>query len=342
MKMSDSKTYLVCPLNWGLGHASRIVPIINQLLLDKHKVILCGDGYALDYLINEFPQCENETLKDLSIKFSPKGTILNLLKIIPQITYQITYEHFALKGLLKKHNIDVIISDNRYGLWNKSIHSIFITHQLMVKLPKPFKAFEYLIHKLIKSIIKKYNECWIPDYKNEKISLSGELAHKYKLPSNAKFIGPLSRFSSIETTTPLDTNYDIVTIISGPEPSRSYFETIISNILQNSDYKTLIIRGIPDNNECLQHKNITKVSSLPSIEIKYHLSNAKLIICRSGYSTLMDLDSIKRKGLLIPTPGQTEQEYLAEYHKKDEFHIIAQEKICLNYINNLMRNINQS
>ena len=336
--MEATKTYLVCPLNWGLGHASRLVPIVNQLLIEKQKVILCGDGNALQYLRNEFPGLNWVKLKDLSINFSPKGKIFNLIKIIPQLIYQIIYEHYAIKSIINKSQIDIIISDNRYGLWNKTVHSIFVTHQLMIKLPKAFSVFETPIHKLIKLVINKYNECWIPDNEYKNKSISGDLTHKYKLPANAKYIGPQSRFSFIETDKHLNVNYDIVVIISGPEPSRSYFENIIFNTLNNSSYKTLIIQGKPNENEYLTNNNITKASSFTSAQIKYYLSNTRLIICRSGYSSLMDLDCINRKAILVPTPGQTEQEYLAQYHKND-FYTCPQEKISLNYINQIMQKL---
>ncbi len=333
--MAITKTYLVCPLNWGLGHASRLIPIINQLLIDKQNIILCGDGNALTFLKREFPELESIRLKDLSIKFSPYQGLFNLIKIVPQLFYQVFYEHTAINRIIKKHQVDIIISDNRYGLWNKKVHSIFITHQLMVKLLKPFSPFEILVHKIIIRIIQNYNECWIPDYEDKNDNLSGDLSHKYLLNDNSKFIGPLSRFSLVGEKKTINKNYDIVAVISGPEPSRSYFEEILYNTLYNSKYETLIIQGKPNKRECVVINNITKVSSLDSTEIKAHLLTAKLIITRSGYSSLMDLSFINKKALLIPTPGQTEQEYLAAYHAKSHY-TCSQNKFDLNIINQII------
>ncbi len=333
--MAITKTYLVCPLNWGLGHASRLIPIINQLLNDKQNIILCGDGNALTFLCREFPELEFIRLKDLSIKFSPSQGVFNLIKIIPQLIYQVFYEHKAINRIIQKHQVEIIISDNRYGLWNKKVHSIFITHQLMVKLPKPFGPFENLVHKIIKRIIQNYNECWIPDYKDKNNNLSGDLSHKYLVNNNTKFIEPLSRFSLVGEKKTIIKNYDIVAVISGPEPSRSYFEEILYNTLYNSKYETLIIQGKPNKHECVVINNITKVSSLDSTEIKAHLLTTKLIITRSGYSSLMDLSSINKKALLIPTPGQTEQEYLAAYHAKSHY-TCSQYKFDLNIINQII------
>ncbi len=314
-----TKTYLVCPLNWGLGHASRLIPIIHQLKAEKHNIILCGDGNALAYLKNTFPELNTVRLKDISIKFSGKRRLFNLIKIIPQVVFRVLYEHKAINKIIKEHKIDIIISDNRYGLWNKKVYSIFITHQLMLKLPKPFGIFEFLIHKCIKLIISKFNECWIPDFEDQSNNLSGDLSHKYLLNGNTKYIGTLTRFATINKIETLTRSYDIVAVISGPEPSRSDFEKIIYNTLINTKYNTLIIQGKPAKHEQFTFNNITKVSSLSTHQIKSHLLNTKLIITRAGYTSLMDLNYLKRKALLIPTPGQTEQEYLASYHSKSHF-----------------------
>ncbi len=317
--MTHPKTYLVCPLNWGLGHAARLMPIIHKLLNKSNQVILCGDGNALEYLKKEFPELNTITLRDISIHFSPKGSIINLLKIIPQLIYRVVYEHRAIKNIIKKYDVDIIISDNRYGLWNNKIHSIFITHQLMVKLPKPLSFFEPVINKLVKTIINQYDECWIPDYPDLNNNLSGDLAHKFQVPSNSKYIGPCSHFSCLNNSTPPKSSYDIVAIISGPEPARSDFENCIIKTIQKTNFKTLIIQGKPMIVSSNTHHNITRVSSLPSSEIKGIIKNSKLIISRAGYSTIMDFDYLNIKAILIPTPGQTEQEYLAHYQSKNHF-----------------------
>ncbi len=319
--MAVPKTYLICPLNWGLGHATRLMPIIHELKIQGHNVILCGDGDALKCLIAAFPEIKTIILNDISIQFYSEGSIFNLIKIIPPLAYRIVYEHWKIKRILKEENIDVIISDNRYGLWNKKVHSIFITHQPMVKLPKPFILFEGMIHTIIKTFINKYDECWIPDYANESNNLSGDLSHKYKHESSLKFIGPKSRFSFTNSKNRSSENYDIVVVLSGPEPARTDFETCIINILQNSEYKTLIVQGKPNQLKTLLKNNFKIVPHLPSSELKEVLLNSKLIICRSGYSSIMDLEYLKKRALLVPTPGQTEQEYLAKFHSNNHIFI---------------------
>ncbi len=319
--MAAPKTYLVCPLNWGLGHATRLMPIIFDLKNQGQNIILCGDGDALQSLSNAFPDLKTIIIKDISIRFSSKGSIFNLIKIILQLIYRIIYEHWKIKRILKEENVDVIISDNRYGLWNKKTHSIFITHQLMVKLPSPFILFEGILHQMIKNFISKYNECWIPDYSDHINNLSGDLSHKYLYGSNTKFIGPKSRFSFINSQNISSENYDIVIVLSGPEPARTDFENAIVNILRESDYKSLIIQGKPNQQKVHLKQKLKIVPHLSSCEIKEALLNSKLIICRSGYSSIMDLEYLKKRALLVPTPGQTEQEYLAEFHANHHMYI---------------------
>ncbi|MCW3806888.1 glycosyltransferase [Plebeiibacterium marinum] len=336
--MNDQLTYLVCPLNWGLGHASRMVPLINTFLNQGHKVIIAADGNALTYTAKEFPNLTHIRLKDVNIKFSSNKNSFKLIKLIPAIIINAVGEHFRLKKILGSHHIDIIVSDNRYGLWNKKTKSVFITHQLMIKLPGKFSLFEYAIHKIINSIVNKYDECWIPDYPDPDNNLSGDLSHKYPQPQNSTFIFPLTRFSEIKKL--IDTpKFDIVAILSGPEPARSEFESTLISALKKSTQKTLIIQGKMDFQSKEQFKNITIVPGTTSQQIKSYLVNARLIICRPGYSTIMDLDAINRQALLIPTPGQTEQEYLSQHHSTKHFRL-NQDQISLSKIEQVIAKSN--
>jgi len=214
---------------------------------------------------------------------------------------------------LKAEHFDMIISDNRFGLWNKNVHSVYITHQLMIKMPQGLKFLEPIVWRFHRFFILKYDECWIPDYEGEK-NLSGDLAHKYPLPKNAKFIGSLSRFSLLKNIVPKN-EYQTVAVLSGVEPQRSIFEKELIKRLENCAEKTLIVQGKPQKEKQIQTiQNLTIVSHLETSELASVLLGAKQIISRSGYSTIMDLDALNclHKAELIPTPGQTEQEYLAE------------------------------
>jgi hypothetical protein len=307
---------LICPLNWGLGHATRCVPVIRQLLKENYEPVIVSDGYPLAFLRLEFPTLRFIEYPSYSIYYAAgKSQVGVMIYNFPTILKGIIDEHLWLKRLLQTEHFDQIISDNRFGMWNNKVHSIYITHQLMVKMPTYLKFLEPFVHLIHKGFINRYSECRIPDTK-ENGGLSGDLAHKYPLPGNATFIGTLSRFRGMENILP-NTSYDIVAIISGVEPQRTIFEESLMYRFRNSTQKTLIVAGQPGSKKAETHiGNITIVSHLKDDELASFLLGSKKIISRSGYSTIMDLDALNclDKAEFIPTPGQTEQEYLYSIH----------------------------
>lgn len=305
---------LVCPLNWGLGHATRCVPIIRELIAQGHEVVLVADGYPLRFLQGEFPTLRTIKLPSYPVRYSPgKSQIVAMMCTIPGIIIAIVREHFWLKDLLKNEHFDRVISDNRFGMWNKNVHSVYITHQLLVKMPRSLRFLEAFVHFLHLKIISNYNECWIPD--NEQNGLSGDLSHKYPLPQNTRFIGILSRFKGMENAKP-NPAYEVVAIVSGVEPQRTIFENELVAKYRGKTEKALIIRGQPHNGSKETAENITLLPHLHDYELASYLLGAKKIVSRSGYSTIMDLETLDclHKAELIPTPGQTEQEYLGLIH----------------------------
>lgn len=313
-KIEGTQRILVAPLNWGLGHATRCIPIINNLLSQGHQVIIAADGYPLQLLQQEFPLLQYIEFISFSVRYSTgRFQIGKLLLSLPKILMDIWSEHRKLQTYIKQYNISYVISDNRFGLWSKHVPCVYITHQLMVKMPKSlfvFEPFGWLIHRFF---INRYTACWIPD-EAENGGLSGDLAHKYPLPKQARFIGCQSRFFYTPDIVPAET-YHTVVVVSGPEPQRSLFEKEWIEKLLGKEKTVLIIQGLPQQEvNTKQLANITLVSHLPSPELKAQLLTAKEIICRSGYSSIMDLHVLNKRATLIPTPGQTEQEYLAEIH----------------------------
>ena len=302
---------LVCPLNWGLGHAARCVPIIRQLIDDNHEPVVVSDGFPLEFLRSEFPALRFIEFPSYPIHYAKgKSQVGAMLFNLPDIIKGIINEHLWLKSLLQAEQFDRVISDNRFGMWNKRTHSIYITHQLMVKMPVYLKFLEPLVHLIHKAFIDRYDECWIPD--NEHKGLSGDLSHKYTIPKNARFIGPLSRFNGMENTRP-DSGFDTVAVISGVEPQRTIFEESLIHRFRNDSRKTLLVAGKPGAGiDVSQINNVSIVSHLPDDELASLLLGANKIISRSGYSTIMDLHTLNclPKAEFIPTPGQTEQEYL--------------------------------
>ena len=315
--MKPSKRILSCPLNWGLGHASRCIPIIRYLLNNGHEVIIASCGVSGELLRQEFPLLQHIDFPSFRVKYSKKNTqIFAILCCLPNIIQVSIKEHFQLKKLVKQWNIDMVISDNRFGLWNKRITSVYITHQLMVKMPKSVQFMEPIISRFHRFVIEKYDYCLIPDFSDKESSIAGDLTHKYKLPSNANFIGTISRFNKNTENILRKEKYksDILIILSGIEPQRSILEKELIRKIQKTNLSTVLIQGIFSPQKSIRtENNITIISHETQDEVEQRLANSKTIICRSGYSNLMDLISLQKSAIIIPTPGQTEQEYLADY-----------------------------
>ncbi len=307
---------LICPLNWGLGHATRCVPIIRQLLADGHEIVIVADGFPLAFLKQEFPFLRFIKYTSYSVDYSSrKSQVLAMVFNLPRIIKGIFKEHFWLRRLLKNEHFDQVISDNRFGMWNKKVRSVYITHQIMVKMPEYLKLFEPIVWFIHRLFIHRFDECWIPDIK-ENGGLSGDLSHKYPLPKNAKFIGILSRFQRLEHVEP-NADYEVVAVISGVEPQRTIFEKMLIKRYRNQPFQTILILGQPHKLKIGKNiNNIKLVSHISDEEMAALFLGAKKIVSRSGYSTIMDLVTLNcfDKAELIPTPGQTEQEYLKLVH----------------------------
>jgi predicted glycosyltransferase len=253
-----------------------------------------------------------------------------LILQFPRIVFSIRKENLWIKENIKKYKIDAVISDNRFGMYCKKIPSVYITHQLLIKTGSIFS--EKIIQKMHYYFIKKYNYCWVPDCKEN--SLAGELSHQENMPSNVLYVGSLSRFELLKDVPKI---YDVLISISGPEPQRTLFEKIILVQLKNFNKKILFVRGLPDEKKSLQtdSESIKIVNHLSSTELNNAFQQSELIISRSGYTTIMDLVKLSKKAVLVPTPGQTEQEYLSAYlMKKNLFYSVEQDNFSLNTVYN--------
>lgn len=312
--MNDlKKNILICPLNWGLGHATRCVPIIRAILESGQNPIIAADKAPLDFLKIEFPHLTFIKLPGFEPTYSKGNSqIFKLLKSIPNALKNFKKEHIEIEKIVDDYNIGTIISDNRFGCWSKKVHSIYITHQLHIQVPRVFKWTYPIINQLHKNYIKKYDELWIPDCEREP-SLSGVLSHPADLKIRTKYIGFLSRFSSEIQENKKEIDY--LAILSGPEPQRTIFENIIIKQAYETDCKIVILRAKPDCDKLPDNipNNLTLFNHVDDKSFIELISKAKNIICRSGYSSLMDLITLNKNAYLVPTPGQTEQEYLAEY-----------------------------
>lgn len=311
------KKILIAPLDWGLGHAARCIPIIQQLLNQQNTVVMASSGDAYRFLAVEFPDLQLEELPTYDIVYSDsKSQTAKLLLQIPKVWKAVQNEKKLTLRIVKKHEIDIIISDNRFGVYCTDIPSYFITHQLKIIDAKNRKWMEWLMMKMNFYFIQKFTECWIPDHAGEN-NLSGTLSHNIETPFPIKYIGTLSRFKNMWMALTLEKTYKIVVLISGPEPQKTIFQKIILSQIDSLNIPTLVCLGNPGNQTIRRRSHsVDIVGHLPTERLYHMLFNSELVISRSGYSTIMDLESLGKKAIFIPTPGQSEQEYLAQKFKE--------------------------
>jgi hypothetical protein len=311
--MSNKQRILVVPLDWGLGHATRCIPIIRRMLAAGHVVILAGNGRSKELLKRTFPHLEfAPDPPDYEITYQLTGSFAwHLLKQIPRILRRIEEEEGWANRICKELKIDQIVSDNRYGLHCSECTSVIITHQTSPRFP-------WFLRSISNFFFKKWNErfdeCWIPDEKPTDRSFGGALSHE-NVPSNAQYIGILSRFSNVNFEVKSD--YQVVILISGPEPQRSIFQNELKKRFERESASVLMVCGIPETRIDKREGNIREVSHMEDDVLAPYLKGAELVISRSGYSSIMDFAALGLKNVEYhATPGQTEQEYLKKWINK--------------------------
>lgn len=320
----QKKKILVTPLNWGLGHAARCIPIIRQLVSRGHEVHIGTDGVALALLKEEFPDLNFTALPGYGIHYKGKNLIRSLFLQIPSMMKAIKKEKSHVKQYVKEQGIDIIISDNRFGCRSKNTENIFITHQLKILLSND--ALTMSASAANKYMIEKFDQVWVPDSPPPN-NLSGVMSDRSGF-KKLSYLGPLSRFTSEK----VKSVRDFIVILSGPEPARTNLEDIIIEQAVFLPYRFLIVRGLPgeDIKPLSLPENIESVNYLTAIDLNKAINESKRVISRTGYTTVMDLAALNKKGILIPTPGQPEQEYLGEeLSKKGRFIISSQADLDL-------------
>ena len=308
---------LVAPLNWGLGHAARCVPLIRRLQAQGHQVMLAGDGESLALLRQHFPTLAVLPLAPLTLQYSRHHRqVWAMLRALPALIRSAWSDHRMLDAYLRSQPIDQVISDNRFGFYSRRVHSVYITHQLTIALPRPWQWLEPVLAACHRRIISRYSECWVPDMPaaaDGAQGLAGRLSHPDTLPPHTRYIGVLSRFEGVAVTP--DSAYRVVALLSGLEPQRTMFEREIISRYRNTDDTVLLIRGrMQGPPTVIRHRNITILPRLGDRQLAAYLTGAERIICRSGYSSVMDMYALGVTGKVEwhPTPGQPEQEYLAQ------------------------------
>ena len=302
--MNSKKRILVAPLDWGLGHASRCVPIAKALEKEGYEVVFAASGRPLELLIQEFPKNDFIKLEGYNISYPKNGQMaLSMLSQLYKIWKGIRQEHKQLQQIIDDYNIDGVISDNRYGLYSKKVPCVFVTHQLQIQSP----ILSETLQKINFNYIQKFDECWVPD--SDTHQLSGQLSTAINSPFKCQYIGALSRFKDLKKTEDLD----VLAVVSGPEPQRSMFEDLLKKQLIASKHKAVLVLGKTEENKQEKIGNLKVVSHLNAKSLNQQMVNANVVISRSGYSTVMDIAKLHKKAIFVPTPGQTEQLYLAKY-----------------------------
>lgn len=330
--MSKPLKIFVCPLNWGLGHATRSSVVIQQLLNRGHEVVIGADGKALTFLQNEFPKLKCIRVKDVDVSYANSAffSMVNYIRIAFSIFSNRRKEQQLLQEIQATEKFDVIISDNRYGLYLKDVHSILITHQTQVKTP----FLSGFINNQLRKWLTKFNEVWVPDFEGS--LLSGELSNGSL--NQKKHVGILSRFTH-DDNAPIV--YDCLYLLSGPEPQRTALEKCLSLTLSKEEgtKKNVLVRGTKQPSKISFPSNVKVIDFATTDELQQLLNSCKNIVCRGGYSTIMDVVAVKKSALLIPTPYQYEQEYLAKYlSDKNYFSATTQSNIELNFNNTTLPN----
>lgn len=307
---TKQQTILIAPLNWGLGHATRCIPIIKALLENNFIPIIASDGIALALLKKEFPNLKFLELPSYHIEYAKNGANFKwkLIKNSPKMIRAILKEKRIIQKWIIKYSIDAIISDNRLGVFSKKIPSVFITHQLNVLTGNT----TWITSKIHQYIIRKYTECWIPDLEGT-VNLTGKLGHIESTTLKIKYIGPLSRLKKQL----LPKKYDLMVILSGPEPQRGILEKHLKNEITRFHGNTIFIEGkVETEQKVVVKQNVTYYNFMNSSELEQVFNESEMVLCRSGYTTIMDLAQLRKKAFFIPTPGQYEQEYLAKKLEK--------------------------
>ena len=278
---------------------------------------LAASGAQAALLKEAFPELPLLNLPGYQVGYAKtkRGLVFRLLLQVPRILHAIRQEHRWLKKAVEQFRFDAVISDNRYGLWHKKIPCIFITHQLRIRVPgSPFT--ENRLQKINYRYINRFSACWVPDELTAP-GLAGSLSHPEKMPAvPVSYIGPLSRFEKKEI--PEQTGHLLI-LLSGPEPQRTLLEEKILEELVHYQGTATLVRGLPGDQSMLPSTNMIRIfNHLPAPLLNEEMQKAQQVICRSGYSSVMDLALLGKKSILIPTPGQTEQEYLATLYQQQQ------------------------
>jgi len=312
-------------LDWGLGHTTRTIPIIKHLMTLNYNILVACNSNQKAILEKELSDISYKMLDGYNLSYASSAwqTMLYIIFQIPKILIQINQEKRWLRGLLLENKVDLIVSDNRFGFFSASIPSIFITHQLNIRSGLGEMA-DQLLRFFNYRFINRFSFCWVPDYA-EADNLAGTLSHPQRLPKvPVKWLGALSRLQACADK--VSSDVDILIILSGPEPQRTLLEKKLLADAALIDRRFVVVRGLPKETDLPeQPRHIRMFNHLPAAELNRFLCAASFVISRSGYTSIMDYMKLGVKAVLIPTPGQAEQIYLATHLHQSQLALSIQQ-----------------
>lgn len=320
--MFNGARILVAPLDWGLGHAARCVPVIRELIAQGAEPVIGADKGPLALLLGEFPQLLHIVIPGIEVRYAKgRSQAWMMARQFPAMLRSVREERALFDRVQRDLKLAAVISDQRFGIRAEHLPSVLITHQVF-----PFSPMaQGVVRRINLHHVRRFHQCWIPD---EEITpgLAGELSHGSRMPTNVRYIGPISRFANEANSAAK--RHRIVAVISGPEPQRTLLENTLRTQLQQIAGEHLMVVGKPGMPNQEQIGNVTVCGHHNASALCAAMRGADLIISRTGYTTLMDLASIGRSALVIPTPGQEEQEYLGQLHSTTgRFMVQAQDAI---------------
>ncbi len=311
--MSPRKRFLIAPLDWGLGHATRCIPIARALLRRGQDVLIAASGAPAVLLRKELPHLRIVPIVNYDMRYGASVPALyaRFPVMLLRVAVRAERERRETANLVAEHGIDTVISDNRFGCHSSGAYSVYLTHQMRIRMPPGFGWLEGALASAHRRIIDKYDMLWVPDVPGEG-NLTGTLTAPELLPDTHRFVGPLSRFGGAPEVRARETPLDLLVMISGPEPQRSLFERTIRRELATFDGRAVVLLGKPG---IIRDREVdggvTYLSHVSGERTRALLLSAKALVCRAGYTSIMELVTLRRTAILVPTPGQTEQEYLA-------------------------------
>jgi Glycosyltransferase family 28 C-terminal domain len=306
-----SQRILVAPLDWGLGHTTRLIPIIRHLYSSNNYILFAGNESQRSFILQVFPDMPTIHLDGYDVRYSRSRSsfMAGIALQIPRLLQVIRRENHWLQQVVASHHIDVVISDNRYGLYHPNISSVILTHQLRVQSGLG-SLVDGVLQRLHYRFLQRFSDCWVVDLP-EAPGIAGSLSHPSLLPNTYSYLGLLSQMSDSQ---PITYNSHLLILLSGPEPQRTILSQLLWQQAIQLSQPIVFVEGT---------ENVSAPTAIPP-HITYHkrlaqgdlqplLNSAHTVICRSGYSSVMDILALGKKSILIPTPGQTEQEYLAQH-----------------------------